>query len=61
MARTMDFVVHSPRKFTAVVAVFALETIGAFRSSSPPSAHSLTLSLREEKVCEGNSTIRKRG
>ena len=61
MARTIDFVVYCPREFTAVIVVFALEMIGAFRSSSPPSAHSLTLSLREEKVRERNSTIRKRG
>jgi hypothetical protein len=61
MAGTIDFVVYCPREFTAVIGVFALETIGAFRSSSPPSAHSLTLSLRKEKVHEGNSMIRKRG
>jgi hypothetical protein len=61
MAHTIDFAVYCPWQFTAVIVVFALETIGAFRSSSPPSAHSLTFSLREEKVRERKLTVRKRG
>jgi hypothetical protein len=61
MAHTIGFVVYCPREFTAVNVVFGLEMIGAFRSSSPPSAHSLKLSLREEEVREGNLTIRERG
>jgi hypothetical protein len=61
MAHTIDFAVCCPREFTAVIVAFALEMIGAFRSTSPPSAHSLTLSLREEKVLERKSKIRKWG
>jgi hypothetical protein len=61
MERTIDFVVYCHRKFTAVNVIFALEMIGAFRSSTPPSAHLLKISLREEKVRDGNLTIRERG
>jgi hypothetical protein len=53
MARTIDFVVYCPREFTAVIVVFALETIGAFRSSSPPSAHSLTLLYERKRYAKG--------
>lgn len=61
MAHTIDFTVYCPWEFTAVIVAFALEMIGAFRSTSPPSAHSLTLSLREETILERKSTIRKWG
>ena len=61
MAHTIDLAVCCPWEFTAVIVVFALEMIGAFRSTSPPSAHSLSLSLPEEKILERKSTIRKRG
>jgi hypothetical protein len=49
MSHTIDFVVYCPWEFTSVIAVVALETIGAFGSPSPlpnPLTLSLSLSLR---------------